>query len=402
MSLWRLVTRATFTPGAELELVPSDRRADGHPDEPRLDAMRSERRLEHPAGLLDQPLVDLLRGAPCEQVERRELPRSLRGRRTERDLELLDDDLFGLAVVVGFLVVERDVELVLGVLSVVLAVFVLLLLVGVVDHRDRLGRLLRLAYVDHRAIADTESLSRERRNRTDDTSRRRVHRSHSARGAGRERLERRSGEDEHTGQANTAQHERGARSGEHPLHGERGRRAENAPGVAELVERGVPLTGAEGQLEETGRGDREQREPQGQADALGGCPTPDERDADEHQRERHGEPHPSDEEADALAQGGSNHAGPVRVDPETGDDRHDEAGEAGKVTLVARDRLPPSTRSGAGARPLRPGGSGRPARRRLLAGDHSNHNRNSSNTSNMGVAESTIGNDAHTTVKGIS
>ena len=180
-----------------------------------------------------------------------------------------------------------------------------------------------------------------------------MHRSHSARGAGRERLERRSGEDEHTGQADAAQHERGARSGEHPLHGERRRSAENSSRVAELVERGVPLTGAECQLEETGRGEREQRETQGQADALGGCPTPDERDADEHQRERHGEPHPSDEEADALTQGGSHHPGPVRVDPETGHDCHDEAGKAGEVTLMARDRLPPSARIGGGPRRLR-------------------------------------------------
>ncbi len=64
MSLWRLVTRATFTPGAELELVPGDGRADDHADEPRLDAVGRERRLEHPAGLLDQSLVDLLRRAP--------------------------------------------------------------------------------------------------------------------------------------------------------------------------------------------------------------------------------------------------------------------------------------------------------------------------------------------------
>ena len=146
--------------GGELELVPGDRRANGHPDEPRLDAVGGERRLEHPAGLLDQPLVDLLGGAPCEQVERRQLPRSLCRRRTERDLELLDDELFVLAVVVGVLVVERDIELVLGVLLAV--VFVLVFLVGVVDHRDQLGGLPRLAHVDHRAIADAESLSRER------------------------------------------------------------------------------------------------------------------------------------------------------------------------------------------------------------------------------------------------
>ena len=57
-----------------------------------------------------------------------------------------------------------------------------------------------------------------------------MHRSHSARGTGRERLERRSGEDEHTGQTDAAQHERGARSGEHPLHvGARPQRRELLP-----------------------------------------------------------------------------------------------------------------------------------------------------------------------------
>ena len=54
---------------------------------------------------------------------------------------------------------------------------------------------------------------------------------------------------------------------------ERGRRAEDAARVAELVERGVPLTGAERELEQPGRRDREQREPEAEADALGGaCP----------------------------------------------------------------------------------------------------------------------------------
>ena len=84
-------------------------------------------------------------------------------------------------------------------------------------------------------------------------------------------------------------------------------------------------------------------------------PAPDERDADEDERDRHREPHPSDEEPDALAQGGADDAGPVRVDPETRDDREHEAGEPGEVALVARDRLPPSARIGGGPRRLRSG-----------------------------------------------
>ena len=54
MSLCRLVTRATFTPGAELELVAGDGRADDHADEPGLDAVLGERGLERAAALLDQ------------------------------------------------------------------------------------------------------------------------------------------------------------------------------------------------------------------------------------------------------------------------------------------------------------------------------------------------------------
>ena len=211
-----------------------------------------------------------------------------------------------------------------------------------------------------------------------------MYRSHAARGTGSERLDRRSGEDEQTGQADADQHESGAGGREHPLHRKRRGGAKESASVTELVECGVPLAGAERQLEETGRGDREQCEPQGQANALSWCAASDERNADDDQRDRHGESHPPDEEPDALPQGRSHHAGPICVDPETSDDRHDEARQAGEVALVTLDRLPPTARFRAGARTLRSGGSGA-ARRGPLAGYHSNHNRNSSNMSNRAL-----------------
>ena len=46
MSLWRLVTRATFTPGPELELVAGDGGADGHADEAGLHAVGGQGELE--------------------------------------------------------------------------------------------------------------------------------------------------------------------------------------------------------------------------------------------------------------------------------------------------------------------------------------------------------------------
>ena len=60
MSFARLVTRATFTPGAELELEAGHRRADGEADEVGLDAVGGERALEHLAPLLDRLAVEAL------------------------------------------------------------------------------------------------------------------------------------------------------------------------------------------------------------------------------------------------------------------------------------------------------------------------------------------------------
>ena len=139
MSLLRLVTRATLTPGRELELVARHRRADGHADEARLDSVRGERGLEHAARLLDEALIDLLRRAASEEVQRRELPRSPSRRGAERDLELLDD----LGLGFGLVLVDRDVELgrrfellvvLVGRIDLVLVVFGL----DVVDEGHRL------------------------------------------------------------------------------------------------------------------------------------------------------------------------------------------------------------------------------------------------------------------------
>ena len=138
------------------------------------------------------------------------------GRRAEPDLELLDNGLLGFAVLVRFLVIQRHIELVLGVLFVFLA---LLLLVHVVDHCDRLGRRPLSASRTSTTVPSpapnrsAESVETE----PTDAPRRRVHRADSARGTGRERLQRRSSEDEHTGPATPIQHERGAGGGERPF-----------------------------------------------------------------------------------------------------------------------------------------------------------------------------------------
>ncbi len=55
MSLLSDVTRATLTPGAELELEARDGRADREADERGLDAVRRERLDELVAGRLDAP-----------------------------------------------------------------------------------------------------------------------------------------------------------------------------------------------------------------------------------------------------------------------------------------------------------------------------------------------------------
>ena len=77
MSWLRPVTRLTFTPGAELELVAGDGRADGHADEPGVDAVVRERGLEDAAALLDEAAVGLLAAPPLQHVGRRQLPRAL-------------------------------------------------------------------------------------------------------------------------------------------------------------------------------------------------------------------------------------------------------------------------------------------------------------------------------------
>ncbi len=53
MSLARVVTRATFTPGAELELEAGHGRPDGEADEVGLDPVGGEGALEDPAALFD-------------------------------------------------------------------------------------------------------------------------------------------------------------------------------------------------------------------------------------------------------------------------------------------------------------------------------------------------------------
>ncbi len=160
MSLWRLVTRATFTPGASSSsyrvtvgptVIPTSRvstpwaASAASSTRPASSTSRSSTSWAElrASKLSDGSFHDPFAAAGPSGIS-----------------SCSTTSLFVLAVVVGVLVVERDIELVLGVLLVVL--FVLLLLVGVVDHRDRLGGLPGLADVDHRAIADTESLSRER------------------------------------------------------------------------------------------------------------------------------------------------------------------------------------------------------------------------------------------------
>ncbi len=59
---------------AELELVPRDRRADGHPDERGLDTVRRQRLLEHPSPGLDLLAVDGLLARAVEERHRRQDP----------------------------------------------------------------------------------------------------------------------------------------------------------------------------------------------------------------------------------------------------------------------------------------------------------------------------------------
>ena len=79
MSLLSPVTRLTFTPGAELELVAGDGGPDGRADQARLDAVVGERGLEDAAALLDEAAVGLLAAPPLQEVGRRQLPRAVLG-----------------------------------------------------------------------------------------------------------------------------------------------------------------------------------------------------------------------------------------------------------------------------------------------------------------------------------
>ena len=76
MSLLRPVTRLTFTPGPELELVAGDGRADGRADEASLDAVVRERGLEDAAALVDEAAVGFLAAPPLQHVGGGQLPRS--------------------------------------------------------------------------------------------------------------------------------------------------------------------------------------------------------------------------------------------------------------------------------------------------------------------------------------
>ncbi len=375
--------------GGELELVARDGGADGHPHEARLDTVGGERGFEDAARLFHEPFVDLLSRAAGEQAQRGQLPTALLRRRAEWDLELLDDGLvrvlvFG--VVVFGVVVDVDVELGRLVLVDRLVAGHCIgrggLLLEVVDHRHRVRR---LAHVDHGVPGDAAAgaVSRQRRHRPDDAARCRMHWSHSVGRTRRDGTQGRPSEDEETRDPEPDEHQRRARGREHPLERQRDDRSQVATGVAELVDWSTPPIGPERELQQAGRRDRDQREPETEPQPLDGCTATDERDADARERDRHGEPRPADEQADAVAERLADHAGPVRVDPERGEDGDDDAGEAGQIALVALDRLAPSRPARRAARGGRLLGLGL----RLLSGDHSNHNRNSSNMSNTGCSK---------------
>ena len=328
----------------ELELVTGDRRPDHHADESRLDAVRGERGLEHAARLLDEALIDLLRRAASEEVQRRQLPRSPARRGAERDLELLDD----LGLGFGLVFVDRDVELVRGVGLDFLVVLVgrgdVLVVFGldVVDQGDRLvdGDLADVDDLVARRLR-AKPLTRERRHRSDHPTRRSVHRPHAVGRAHRDGTQRRAREDQQAGDTEADEDERRARGREHALQREGDDRAEIPTRVSELIERRAPVGGPERQLQETGRRDREERERDREPQSLDGRAAPDERDADNAEGDRHGEAHPADEQPDALAERLADDSRPLGVDAEAGDEGNEQAGEPGEISLVPVDRLPP-------------------------------------------------------------
>ncbi len=89
MSLCRLVTRATLTPDAELELVAGDRRADDHADQAGLDAVFGEGALEHTPARLDRLGVDRALARQAQQLLRGQSPRGALGTGAQSDRELL-------------------------------------------------------------------------------------------------------------------------------------------------------------------------------------------------------------------------------------------------------------------------------------------------------------------------
>ena len=210
-----------------------------------------------------------------------------------------------------------------------------------------------------------------------------MHRPHAVGRAHRDGTQRRAREDQEPGDTEANEDERRARGREHALQREGDDGAEVSARISELVERRAPVGGPERELEDAGRGDREECERECEPQALDGRVASDERDADDDEGDRHGQAHPTDEQPDALAERLADDARPVGVDAEAGDERDEQAREPGEVSLVAVDRLaPPGPSRGGRARALRRLG----ARLRLLAGDHSSHNANSSNISNTGVA----------------
>ena len=90
MSLCRLVTRATFTPGAELELVAGDGGPDDHADQAGLARRARRARPRGPGRAPRRPWCRRVRLPDTdEQLDRRQPPRGALGGRTEAHLELL-------------------------------------------------------------------------------------------------------------------------------------------------------------------------------------------------------------------------------------------------------------------------------------------------------------------------
>ena len=105
-----------------------------------------------------------------------------------------------------------------------------------------------------------EPLTRQRRHRSDDPTRRSVHRPHAVGRAHRDGTQRRAREDQEAGDTEADEDERRARGREHALQREGDDRAEIATRVSELIERRAPVGGPERELQEAGRRDREECE----------------------------------------------------------------------------------------------------------------------------------------------